>query len=100
MQVYKEFSILSSRPNKKEEKKILNIIYMDLISVKKHFSAGDWLKLAKKKINHCQLKKKNTNNCWWNWFYFNAITKGISKIPNIDNKTRKNVRKLFKKIRS
>ena len=29
-----------------------------MISVKKYFSAGDWLKQAKKKINIC-LKKKN-----------------------------------------
>ena len=30
--------------------------------------------------------------------YFNTITKGISKIPNIDIKTRSKVRKLFKKL--
>ena len=30
--------------------------------------------------------------------YFNTITKGISKIPNIDQKTRNKVRNLFKKI--
>ena len=32
--------------------------------------------------------------------YFNTITKGISKIPDIDTKTRKNVRVLFKKLGS
>ena len=30
--------------------------------------------------------------------YFNTITKGISKIPNIDLKTRNKVRNLYKKI--
>ena len=30
--------------------------------------------------------------------YFNAITKGISKIPNIDKTTRNKVRKLFKRL--
>ena len=30
--------------------------------------------------------------------YFNTITKGISKIPNIDTKTRNKIRSLFKKI--
>ena len=32
--------------------------------------------------------------------YFNTITKGISKIPNIDLKTRNYVRNLYKKIGS
>ena len=30
--------------------------------------------------------------------YFNTITKGISKIPNIDLKTRNKVRNLYKKL--
>ena len=49
MQVYKEFSILSSRPGKKEIKKIRHHLY-GFISVKKNFSTGDWLKEVKKKI--------------------------------------------------
>ena len=48
MQVFKEFNILSSRPNLRDIKKIKHHLY-GIISVKKHFSAGDWLKLAKKK---------------------------------------------------
>ena len=43
MQIYKEFSILSSRPNKIEMKKIKHHIY-GTISVKKYFSTGDWFK--------------------------------------------------------
>ena len=57
MQIYKEFSILSSRPRKEELKKIKHHLY-GIISVKKYFSAGDWLKEAKKKINACIKKKK------------------------------------------
>ena len=68
MQIYKEFSILSSRPSKFEMRKIKHHIY-GTISVKKHFSAGDWFKEAKK--NRCLYsKEKNTNYCWWNWFIF------------------------------
>ena len=48
MQVYKEFSILSSRPKTSEMKKIKHHLY-GKISVKKYFSAGDWIKEAKKK---------------------------------------------------
>ena len=69
MQVYKEFSILSSRPNKKELKQAKHYLY-GLISVKKYFSAGDWLQEAKKKNQSLYKKKENTNCCWRNWTVF------------------------------
>jgi len=97
MQVYKEFSILSSRPNKKEIKQAKHYLY-GLISVKKYFSAGDWLKEVKKKIDLCIKKKKTPIVVGGTGLYFNTITKGISKIPNIDLKTRCKVRNLFKKL--
>ena len=97
MQVYKEFSILSSRPNKKEIKKVKHYLY-GLVSVKKYFSAGDWLKEAKRKINLCIKKNKIPIVVGGTGLYFNTITKGISKIPNIDLKTRGKVRNLFRKL--
>ena len=97
MQVYKEFSILSSRPNNNEVKKVKHHLY-GFISSKKYFSAGDWLKMAKSKINQCHKKKKIPIIVGGTGLYFNTITKGISKIPNIDQKTRNKVRNLFKKI--
>jgi tRNA dimethylallyltransferase len=99
MQVYKEFSILSSRPNKKELKQAKHYLY-GLISVKKYFSAGDWLKEAKKKINISLKKKKTPIVVGGTGLYFNTIIKGISKIPNIDLKTRSKVRNLFEKLGS
>jgi len=99
MQIYKEFSILSSRPRKSEIKKIKHHLY-GIISVKNYFSAGDWLKKAKKKVNSCLKNKKVPIIVGGTGLYFNTITKGISKIPDIDIKTRKNVRVLFKKIGS
>ena len=97
MQIYKEFSILSSRPNKLEIKKIKHHLY-GIISVKKHFSAGDWLKEAKKKINICFKKKKTPIIVGGTGLYFNTITKGISNIPDIDIKTRSKVRTLFNRL--
>ena len=97
MQVYKEFIILSSRPSKSETKKIKHHLYGE-VSIKKSFSAGDWLKDVKKKVNHCVKKKKIPIIVGGTGLYFNTITKGISKIPNIDFKTRNKVRILFKKI--
>ena len=49
MQVFKEFKILSSRPSETDTKKIKHHLY-GIISVKRYFSAGDWLKQAKKKL--------------------------------------------------
>ena len=97
MQIYKEFSILSSRPNKAETKKIKHHLY-GIVSAKRYFSAGDWLKEVKKKVNLCCKKKKIPIIVGGTGLYFNTITKGISKIPDIDIKTRNKVRVLFKKL--
>jgi tRNA dimethylallyltransferase len=97
MQVYKEFSILSSKPSNQELKQIKHHLY-GFVSVKKYFSAGDWLKEAKVKINICLKNKRIPIITGGTGLYFNTITKGISKIPNIDIKTRNKVRNLFKKI--
>ena len=99
MQIYKEFSILSSRPRSSETKKIKHHLY-GIVSVKKYFSAGDWLKEVKKKVHLCLKKKKIPIIVGGTGLYFKTITKGISKIPDIDTKTRNNVRVLFKKLGS
>ena len=97
MQIYKEFSILSSRPNKIEIKKVKHHLY-GTISVKNHFSAGDWLIEAKKKINICLKKKKIPIIVGGTGLYFSTITKGISKIPVIDIITRSKVRTLYNRL--
>ena len=97
MQVFKEFKILSSRPSSIDTQRIKHHLY-GIISVKRYFSAGDWLKQAKKKINYCLKKKKIPIVVGGTGLYFNTITKGISKIPNIDLNTRNKVRNLYKKI--
>ena len=97
MQVFKEFKILSSRPSLRETQKIKHHLY-GMISVKKYFSAGHWLKKARKKVDACLKRKKIPIIVGGTGLYFNTITKGISKIPNIDFKTRNKVRNLYKKI--
>ena len=99
MQIYKEFTILSSRPKRSEVKKIKHHMY-GIVSVKRYFSAGDWFKEAKKKVDLCLKNKKVPIIVGGTGLYFNTITGGISKIPDIDFKTRKNVRVLFKKLGS
>ena len=97
MQVYKEFKILSSRPGKPEIRQIKHHLY-GIVSVKKIFSVGDWFREAKKKIKFCLKNKKTPIIVGGTGLYFNTITKGISKIPDIDIKTRNSVRILFNKL--
>ena len=97
MQVFKEFTILSSRPNLNQIRKVKHHLY-GFISSKQHFSAGTWLNHAKKKIKICLKRKKVPIIVGGTGLYFNTITKGISKIPDIDKKTRNKVRNLYKKL--
>ena len=97
MQIYKEFKILSSRPSISDFQKIKHHLY-GIISVKKYFSAGNWLQEVKKKINLCLKKKKIPIIVGGTGLYFNTITKGISRIPKIDKITRNKVRKLYEHL--
>jgi len=97
MQVYKDFSILSSRPSKADLKKITHHLY-GFLSSKKQFSTGSWLKLVKKKIKICLKKKKTPILVGGTGLYFESVTKGMSKIPNIDFKLRNEIRILQTKL--
>jgi len=97
MQVYKEFSILSSRPSHTDLRKVKHHLY-GFQSVKKHFSTGIWLKLVKKQITQCLKNKKIPILVGGTGLYFESIIKGISKIPNIDLKSRNKIRSLQKKL--
>lgn len=97
MQVYKNFSTLSSRPKKKDLKKIKHHLY-GFISARNYFSTGEWLRLVKKKINTCIKKNKIPILVGGTGLYFNAITKGISEIPEIELKKRNFIRKLHSRL--
>ena len=49
MQIFKELRILNARPKKIDQKKIIHHLY-GFLSVKRNFSAGEWLNLVKKKM--------------------------------------------------
>jgi tRNA dimethylallyltransferase len=97
MQVYKDFSALSSRPSPSDLKNIRHHLY-GFLSAKKHFSTGAWLVLVKKKINECVKNKKTPILVGGTGLYFEAITNGMSKIPNIDFKLRNKIRALQVKL--
>ena len=97
MQVYKELKILSARPLKKDCQKIKHYLY-GFQSVKKDFSAGDWLKLANQNILLIKRKKKIPILVGGTGLYFKALTDGLVKIPKIPIKFRNKIRSLNKKI--
>ena len=97
MQIYKEFSILSSRPSRHVIKKIKHHLY-GIIDVNKNFSTGDWLKLSIKKIKEIRKRKKVPIVVGGTGLYFKALTEGFVKIPTIPLKVRNQIRKLQEKI--
>jgi tRNA dimethylallyltransferase len=91
MQVYKELKILTARPDQKEQKKIKHHLY-GIVSVKSNFSTGQWLKLAIKKIREIKKLKKIPILVGGTGLYFNALEKGLVKIPKIPIAFRNKIR--------
>ena len=97
MQVYKELKILSARPLKKDYQNIKHHLYA-YQSVRKNFSVGDWLRLAKIKILELKKRKKTPILVGGTGLYFKALIEGLVSIPNIPISTRNKVRSLHKKL--
>ena len=97
MQVYKEISILTSRPNHQDTKAAKHHLY-GFNSVKKKFSTGHWLKMALNKIEEQWDNGKIPIVVGGSGLYFKALTDGLVKIPDIPNNLRTEIRKLHKKI--
>ena len=97
MQVYKEISILTSKPKSQDTKTAKHHLY-GFNSVRKKFSTGHWLKMALKKIEEQWDDGKMPIVVGGSGLYFKALTDGLVKIPDIPNNLRTEVRKLHKKV--
>ena len=97
MQVYKELNILTARPSKIDLNKINHHLY-GFRSVKKEFSSGDWLKLAKKNIKKIRDKNKIPVLVGGTGLYFKALTDGLVKIPKIPIPIRNKIRRMQIKL--
>ena len=97
MQVYKQLSVLTARPKKKDKKNIKHHLY-GFQSVTKKFSTGVWLKLVKSKIKEIQKRNKVPILVGGTGLYFKSLTEGLVKIPNIPSRFRNKVRLLQKRI--
>ena len=97
MQVYREISILTSRPDRKDIKKIKHLLY-GFCSAKKVFSTGAWLKMAIKLIRDQWKKKKVPIFVGGTGLYFKALTDGLAEVPHVPNDLRIKIRILHQKI--
>jgi tRNA dimethylallyltransferase len=97
MQVYKQLSVLTARPKKKDKKNIKHHLY-GFQSVTKKFSTGVWLKLVKSRIKEIQKRNKVPILVGGTGLYFKSLTEGLVKIPNIPLRFRNKVRLLQKRI--
>ena len=97
MQIYQDLRILTARPLKKNYQNIKHHLY-GFQSGKKSFSAGNWLKLAIKKIHEIRNKKKIPILVGGTGLYFKALVEGFVRIPNIPLTFRNKVRKLQKDL--
>jgi len=97
MQIYKEISILTSKPNLQDTKIIKHHLY-GFNSVKKKFSTGRWLEMVIKKIEEQWKSGRIPIVVGGTGLYFKALTDGLVKIPDIPNSVRTQTRKLHKKI--
>ena len=97
MQVYKELNILTARPSKTDLNKIDHHLY-GFRSVKKEFSSGEWLKLAKKNIKKIRNKNKVPVLVGGTGLYFKALTDGLVKIPKIPISVRDKIRRMQNKL--
>ena len=97
MQIYKELKILTARPLKQDFQKIKHHLY-GFQNSNKNFSTGDWLKVAIKKINEIQKRKKTPILVGGTGLYFKALTEGLVEITPIPTKFRNDIRRLQKSI--
>jgi len=96
MQVYKKLKILTTRPNKEEQKNIKHHLY-GIIDLNKKFSTGQWLELAIKKIKNIKKNKKIPILVGGTGLYFQSLINGLVKIPEIPLNFRNKVRLMSKR---
>jgi len=95
MQVYKQFKILTARPNKKQQKNIRHHLY-GIIDVNDNFSTGTWLRIAIKKIKEIKRRKKIPILVGGTGLYFQSLINGLVKIPHTPIRLRTKIRLIQK----
>ena len=97
LQVYKCWKIISARPSQQDMNDFNHALYGH-IDCNDNYDVASWLDELKIQLDYAKVRGLKPIIVGGTGLYFNTITKGISKIPNIDKMTRNKVRSLFKKL--
>ncbi len=84
--VYKDFDIVSAKPSIQEQDNIKHYL-IDVVDANCDFSAGDFVKLAKEKIEEIKSNGKNIIITGGTWFYIKSLLDKKELLPIGINKT-------------
>ena len=82
MQVYKNFSILTSQPNHNDMKLIPHHLY-GFVDTSKSYNAVEWLNHAKSKIDDILFKNKIPIIVGGSGMYLEFLCEGVNEMPKI-----------------
>lgn len=87
MQVYGEMRILTARPTPEEESALPHRLYGH-VSVRQSYSVARWLEDVREVLREIDRMGKRAIFVGGTGLYFNALTKGLSPVPQIDAQVR------------
>ncbi len=93
-QVYKEIPITTAQPPKQEE---FYKLY-GYVAAKENYSVGLWLEDLKKEVNNALENSQIPIITGGSGLYISSLIKGLSSMPQISQKVRKNVSELRKNV--
>jgi len=97
MQVYKGLPILSAQPNLEEQKQIPHFLY-SVLEPTQNCSVGIWLDLVKNEIEKALAQNQVPIIVGGTGMYISKLIDGISLIPEVSEKVRKETSDLYEKI--
>ena len=97
VQVYKDINLLSARPRKNEMKNVPHFLY-GYVDTNINFSVSDWLLDLNSTLIDIRKYQKIPILVGGSGLYLNAVINGLSPIPNITKKTKKQCLSKFNQI--
>ena len=93
IQVYKQLKILSNRPTEKELKIVPHHLYGHINN--KEYSVNHWIDDVKQVIKNIQSRNKTPVFVGGTGFYIQSLIEGLSEMPSISQKFKKEAEDLF-----
>lgn len=97
MQIYKELSIITARPSKKDEKKVTHALY-GVISGFEECDAAKWSLLTADEMSKAWSNGQIPIITGGTGMYIKSLIDGMSPIPDIDESVRSDTRNLVQEI--